>query len=177
VISSGSAWITSGILRDVFDHGTAAAARSLGFTSPAGGKTGTTNSYTDAWFLGYTSRLSAGVWVGLDQPQTIIDRGYGSRLALPVWVDIMSAAETLGYPAGDLDPPIPYTKVELCRITGHLSSPMCRDAGHAYIQDLPFENVPRTTCTYHDRRLVKARPVPRARPVENAIKRIFDFFR
>src|SRR2546430_17570726 len=59
---------------------------------PAAGKTGTTNDYKDAWFLGYTSTLTCGVWVGFDQPTTIIPHGYGAALALPVWVQVMNKA-------------------------------------------------------------------------------------
>ena len=74
-------------------EGTAARSQSLGFKGvPAAGKTGTTNDYKDAWFLGYTSALTCGVWVGFDQPQTIVSRGYGSTLALPVWTSTMSKA-------------------------------------------------------------------------------------
>ena len=90
----------TGILQKVLDHGTAAAARSsLGFNKPAAGKTGTTNDYRDAWFVGYTKSLTCGVWVGLDQPETIMAHGYGSALALPVWVDVMNAASGQRYPA------------------------------------------------------------------------------
>ena len=61
---------------------------SMGFKEKAGGKTGTTNDYHDAWFVGYTSELTCGVWVGLDTPQTIVEGGYGGKLALPVWADV-----------------------------------------------------------------------------------------
>ncbi len=88
------AWTVSNILGDVLDRGTATEARKLGYTAPAYGKTGTTNDYHDAWFLGYTDKLTTGVWVGLDQPKTIMPRGYGSTLALPVWTEVMKAAET-----------------------------------------------------------------------------------
>jgi penicillin-binding protein 1A len=89
----------TGILQKVLDHGTAAAARSLGFYKSAAGKTGTTNDYRDAWFVGYTKSLTCGVWVGLDQPETIMAHGYGSALALPVWVDVMNAASSQRYPS------------------------------------------------------------------------------
>jgi penicillin-binding protein 1A len=87
------AWTVSDLLGDVLDKGTAAEARKLGYVAPAYGKTGTTNDYHDAWFVGYTDKLTTGVWVGLDQPKRIMDRGYGSTLALPVWTEVMKAAE------------------------------------------------------------------------------------
>jgi len=92
----------TGLMREVLEHGTAAGARSLGWTRPAAGKTGTTNDYRDAWFVGYTRSLTCGVWVGFDHPQTIAARGYGAALALPIWVEAMNAAPSQRYPATDL---------------------------------------------------------------------------
>lgn len=90
---------TTQVLTKVMDHGTAAAAKGLGWSKPSAGKTGTTNDYFDAWFVGYTSSLTCGVWVGLDKPGTIVSKGYGSALALPVWVDVMKRAAGDKYPA------------------------------------------------------------------------------
>jgi penicillin-binding protein 1A len=92
----------TGVMRQVIEHGTAAGARALGWTRPAAGKTGTTNDYKDAWFVGYTQSLTCGVWVGFDHPQTIAPRGYGAALALPIWVETMNAAPPNRYPTGDL---------------------------------------------------------------------------
>ena len=85
-------------MEEVLTRGTAASARSLGFKLPAAGKTGTTNDYKDAWFVGYTSSITCGVWVGFDQPTTIIPHGYGAALALPVWTQVMNKAAQR-YPA------------------------------------------------------------------------------
>ncbi len=90
------------VMEGVIEHGTAAAARTLGWTRPAAGKTGTTNDYKDAWFVGYTASLTCGVWVGFDHPQQIAPRGYGAALALPIWVSAMNAAPAQRYPAPDL---------------------------------------------------------------------------
>ncbi len=90
---------TTSALAEVFERGTASAAKSMGWTKPAAGKTGTTDDYHDAWFIGYTTSLTCGVWVGLDKPSTIVPRGYGSTLALPVWVDVMKRADPGKYPA------------------------------------------------------------------------------
>ena len=86
-------------------RGTAASARSLGFKLPAAGKTGTTNDYKDAWFVGFTSSLTCGVWVGFDQPATISSQGYGSALALPIWTQVMSKASDR-YPAQPFRAPV-----------------------------------------------------------------------
>jgi len=93
---------TTGILSEVMQRGTAAASKSLGWSKPSAGKTGTTDDYHDAWFVGYTSSLTCGVWVGLDKPAKIIPRGYGAALALPVWVDVMKRASPDKYPTAPL---------------------------------------------------------------------------
>src|SRR5256712_14202933 len=72
------------MLRDVVDMGTAASARSLGLRIPAGGKTGTTDEFKDAWFVGFSTSVVAGVWVGFDQPAPIGREAYGARIALPI---------------------------------------------------------------------------------------------
>jgi membrane carboxypeptidase/penicillin-binding protein len=84
------------------DRGTGAPARRWGFTRPAAGKTGTTNDYKDAWFVGYTPELLAVVWVGYDGPSKI---GLsGAEAALPIWTEFMKAA-TAGMPVTDFTPP------------------------------------------------------------------------
>lgn len=87
-----TAYLMADMLRGVIDSGTAYGVRQLGFTLPAGGKTGTTNDYKDAWFIGFTPSLVTGVWVGYDQPQTIRRNGYAAQLAVPMWTRYMKAA-------------------------------------------------------------------------------------
>jgi penicillin-binding protein 1A len=89
VFSPEAATLTSSVMEDVLTRGTAASAGRLGFRKKAAGKTGTTNDYRDAWFLGFDSQLTCGVWVGFDTPKTIQTGGSGANLALPIWVDIM----------------------------------------------------------------------------------------
>ncbi|MFM7143054.1 MAG: PBP1A family penicillin-binding protein [Alphaproteobacteria bacterium] len=84
------AYVLTHMLEGVLDRGTARSARAMGFERPAAGKTGTTNDTRDAWFVGYTPDLVAGVWVGFDQDGKV---GLpGSKAALPIWVDFMSKA-------------------------------------------------------------------------------------
>jgi len=64
---------------------------------PAGGKTGTTNEFKDAWFVGFSSSVVAAVWVGFDQPATIGREAYGARLALPIWAEFMKRAHQYPY--------------------------------------------------------------------------------
>jgi penicillin-binding protein 1A len=91
-VPSSAAKLTSAVLQEAMTRGTGAVAAAFGYKGRAAGKTGTTNEYRDAWFIGYDSETTCGVWVGFDQPKTIVDRGYGATLALPVWAKIMSAA-------------------------------------------------------------------------------------
>ena len=87
-----TAYLMSSMLSDVIAGGTAARARAAGFTLPAGGKTGTTDDYADAWFIGYTPRLVTGVWFGLDTPAPIMREGFAGTVAVPAWARFMRAA-------------------------------------------------------------------------------------
>ncbi len=151
VLTAEAAWMTSRILEKVMEEGgTGSSARELGFKAPSGGKTGTTNDYQDAWFLAYSSRLTGGVWVGLDQPQKIIDHGYGSRLALPIWAEIMNAAaEMKDFQSGSLPQAMDVMQVELCRISGKLVSKGCQQKRMAYREKVPDALIPRSVCDVH----------------------------
>ena len=96
ILPAAAARITASVLREAMTRGTGASAAALGYKGRAGGKTGTTNDYRDAWFIGFDDETTCGVWVGFDQPKTIIERGYGATLALPIWVMIMNAAQPAG---------------------------------------------------------------------------------
>ncbi|MGE0866362.1 MAG: transglycosylase domain-containing protein [Vicinamibacterales bacterium] len=87
-----TAYLMADMLRGVIDGGTGSGARRYGFRLPAGGKTGTTNDYKDAWFVGFTPSVVTGVWIGFDQPRTIRRGGYASELAVPMWARFMKAA-------------------------------------------------------------------------------------
>jgi penicillin-binding protein 1A len=75
------------LLQGVVDFGTAQKAKIL--ERPLGGKTGTTNNYTDAWFIGFTPSLTCGVWVGYDQKKPLGKGETGAKAALPLWIDFM----------------------------------------------------------------------------------------
>ncbi|GAA5133867.1 penicillin-binding protein 1A [Prosthecobacter algae] len=150
VVSPGVAHLMRRILGQVMDRGTAASVRSEHkFKEPAGGKTGTTNDYKDAWFAGYTDRVTCAVWVGLDKPQTIVDQGYGSRLAIPIWADVVKKAVELGYiPAGPRVEP-PLAAVQLCHLSSQLATPACAASGTAYDEKLPYDLIPQGNCGAH----------------------------
>ena len=147
-LDPSAAWMTSQLMEEVLTRGTAASARSLGFKLPAAGKTGTTNDYKDAWFLGYTSTLTCGVWVGFDQPVTIIPHGYGAALALPVWTHVMNKAAE-HYPAQALQPTMPIQRATVCSISNQLATTGCQAIGTAYDIDLPADKVPTVACEVH----------------------------
>lgn len=89
VLSREEAWLMVDMLKDVISSGSGTRVRSEGFVYPAGGKTGTTNDYTDVWFVGFTADLVAGVWIGFDQPKEIMGNAQGGRLAAPAWASFM----------------------------------------------------------------------------------------
>jgi len=90
VISSRTARVMTSMLREVVLHGTGIAAAKLPF--PAAGKTGTTNDFTDAWFVGFTPTMTCGVWVGYDEKKSLGAKETGAHAALPIWMSFMNRA-------------------------------------------------------------------------------------
>ena len=90
ILSPEEAWLMVSVMKDVVQRGTAAGSVGSVFHYPAGGKTGTTNDGTDVWFIGYTSDLVAGVWMGFDKPQKIKTNAQGGILAAPAWSAFMN---------------------------------------------------------------------------------------
>lgn len=89
VLGREEAWIMVDMMKDVVTRGSGTAVRRGGFTHPTAGKTGTTNEYSDVWYIGYTTDLVAGVWMGFDQPKRIKDNAQGGQLAAPAWTSFM----------------------------------------------------------------------------------------
>lgn len=117
VIPEQVAYQMVSMLQDVMDRGTASAARTtFGIRFPSGGKTGTTDDFKDAWFVGFSTSLVAGVWVGMDQPATIGREGYGARYALPIWSEFMRAA-VRRRPAREFTVPPGLREEMLCRVS------------------------------------------------------------
>jgi len=124
VLSPETALTMTSMMESVLENGTAASARALGFTAPAAGKTGTTDDYTDAWFVGYVPGVVTGVWVGFDRKQKIGPGMTGAAAALPVWVDVMLAA-TKNRPPQDFPVPSGVVSRLICTETGLLANPAC----------------------------------------------------
>jgi penicillin-binding protein 1A len=90
VISPRTARIMTSMLREVVQHGTGYAASKL--NHPLAGKTGTTNDFTDAWFVGFSPSITCGVWVGFDEKRSLGKKETGALAALPIWMDFMKVA-------------------------------------------------------------------------------------
>src|SRR3954454_17175637 len=130
-ITDATAFLMSTMMADVINAGTGARARSAGFTLPAAGKTGTTNDFNDAWFVGYTPTLVAGVWVGFDQPHTILPNGFAADVAVPVWANFMKTATKGDKPVG-FSTPSGIVTATVCRLSGKLAAEGC---SHAVVVD------------------------------------------
>lgn len=102
VLSPEIAYVVTDMLKNVIQSGTGRAAAKLG--RHVAGKTGTANEFRDAWFIGYTPELIAGVWVGYDDHRSLGDKEAGARAALPIWLSFMTGA---GQGAGSADFPVP----------------------------------------------------------------------
>jgi penicillin-binding protein 1A len=102
VISARTARILTSMLQGVVQHGTAIAASSMKY--PLAGKTGTTNDFTDAWFIGFSPTMTTGVWIGYDEKKTLGAKESGARAALPIWMDFMKVA-LAGKEPGEFQPP------------------------------------------------------------------------
>ena len=124
-INEGTAWMMSSMLSDVISGGTASGARAAGFRLPAAGKTGTTDDYSDAWFVGYTPRLVAGVWFGFDRPAPIMSRGFAGTVAVPAWASFMKTA-TAGHPPEWYPMPPDLERVQICSLSGARATQSCR---------------------------------------------------
>jgi penicillin-binding protein 1A len=102
VVSERTARIMTSMLREVVLHGTGIAASKLPF--PVAGKTGTTNDFTDAWFVGFSPTMTCGVWVGYDEKRSLGAKETGAHAALPIWINFMTAAMA-GKDVGEFQPP------------------------------------------------------------------------
>jgi penicillin-binding protein 1A len=144
VISEQTAFQMVSLMRDVLDRGTGSAARLRGVTFPSGGKTGTTNDGHDAWFVGFTSSLVVGVWVGLDEPQPMPNAS-GARYALPIWADFMTRAARV-LPARGFTAPGGLQEVALCSVSYLKPTDLC-PIYREYFKD--GDDTPGDTCRVH----------------------------
>jgi len=121
VVSQHTARTMTSMLREVVLHGTGVAAARLKY--PVAGKTGTTNDFTDAWFIGFSPSITCGVWVGFDMKKTLGDKETGARAALPIWMDFMATALPQQGPSRDFLPIPEETNQVLAKEAGIVSPP------------------------------------------------------
>lgn len=119
VMSEQTAYLITSMLEGVIESGTGKVVRSI--NRPVAGKTGTTNDQRDAWFIGFTPELAAGVWVGYDDERTLGPSGTGGRMAAPVWLEFMQSA-TKEHPISGFPMPEGIVCVNIDRATGRRAS-------------------------------------------------------
>jgi penicillin-binding protein 1B len=163
VATAAASYVTSHLLEGVVEEGTGAAVRRLGITQSVAGKTGTTNEAKDAWFVGYSSKLIAGVWVGFDDGTPV---GLtGAKAALPVWVTFMrEALKAYVDRPFEIPPGVVFRDVD--RHSGLLSSWTCPESIH---EAFVIGTEPAMTC---DGRAVEGESQP-AGKVFNWFERLF----
>ena len=161
VMQPATAFQMTSMLADVVNRGTGTAIRAAGLQGPAAGKTGTTDGLHDAWFIGYTPTLVAGVWFGADQPSAIARSGSAATIAAPAWGAFMAAA----VPDNARQPGFPLpgglVQVSICRRSGLLPHGGCRrsdwdESGdsavvrpNVYDEWFLADRVPREYCEEH----------------------------
>jgi penicillin-binding protein 1A len=125
VMSPEESWLMVSVMKDVVQRGTAAGSVGSQFHYPAGGKTGTTNDGTNVWFVGYTSDLVAGVWMGFDKPQKIKANAQGGLLAAPAWTAFMTEVYKRRRPPRDWPMPADIVTRQIDFSTNMLATAYC----------------------------------------------------
>jgi penicillin-binding protein 1A len=125
-IPPAPAYMMVNLMQSVMDDSgaTGAGARTRGFYRPAGGKTGTSDNFCDAWFVGYTAQVTAGCWIGFDDKTSLGHNQTGSLNALPIWADFMTAAVD-SLPVEDFPEPPGITHMEICVESGKKAAAFC----------------------------------------------------
>lgn len=148
VISPEASFLITNMMKDVVNEGTGRGALSYGLTRPAYGKTGTTNNFRDAWFVGYTPELVASVWFGYDVGTISLGRGMtGGKLSAPVWGRFMARAlEKEPKKEFPWTEEIKVVRRSVCKMSGKLPGNQCRDVFEEYF--IP-QTVPKDVCNDH----------------------------
>ena len=134
VLDPAVAFVLTTMLQDVVSLGTGTAVRAVGFGGAAAGKTGTTNDASDVWYVGYTPELVAGIWMGFDDPKTIVRGASGGTLAAPVWGRMMNTIYANRPAPGSWQEPSGVTTALVDRVTGSAVSEFCPPQGPTYTE-------------------------------------------
>jgi penicillin-binding protein 1A len=153
VISPQTAFLATSMLEEVVNHGTGWRAKALG--RPVAGKTGTTNEYRDAWFIGYTRELAAGVWVGFDDMRSLGKEETGSRAAAPVWVSFMKQAIKEVTPFGEEPRPFPVPDGIVTAVIDPLTGLLATGSSERMVEFFKEGTVPEDYSTEFERQRVR----------------------
>ena len=146
LLSEEVAFQMTTLMEDVIARGTGTSVQRWGLRGPVAGKTGSTNEFKDAWFVGYSSRVVVGVWVGFDQPATIARDAFGGRIAAPIWADFMKRSGR-ALAGGAFQVPATLEADELCRVS--FKRPV--DGCPLYTEYFkPSDSKPRQHCQLHE---------------------------
>ena len=150
VVAESLAFVITNLMKGVIENGTGRRAIRIGLKRPAAGKTGTTDDYKDAWFVGYTPRLATGVWVGFDDSQMKNKRsqGEGAKAALPIWARFM--IEAARGPIEDFREPAGVVFHEIDKETGLLKYPGKCDPENVIREAFLEGYAPTMLCTAHN---------------------------
>lgn len=144
VFSPQKAFIMTSLLRSVVTGGTGASIPASGFTRPAAGKTGTTNDYSDAWFVGFTPQISCAVWVGVDERLSMGRGVTGAKGAIPIWIKTMKTLHR-SLPVANFSVPAGIVMRRVCSKTNKLASAYCPQ----YYEEYFIESSLPDTCDIH----------------------------
>lgn len=156
VMAPETAFITTQILKDVLSYGTGKSLHKFAQDHPAAGKTGTTNDYRDAWFVGYTPQVVTGVWVGYDKPRPGGKGFTGGAIAAPIWGQYMRAAMA-GKPATDFAQPEAVVSSSIDPETGYLTTTGCPDSAVEFYR---VGTEPTELCAKHGGNSLNPAPPP-----------------
>jgi len=152
VLGRGTSYVMLSLLETVANRGTGVGARTrFGFHEPAGGKTGTTTGFTDAWYVGFTTRLSTAVWVGMDSPSISLGPGMaGSALGVPIWAQYMKAVyDSLDWDRQEFEiPEESVIFVNVCSETHKLATQYCTPEREVFLPG----TAPTKYCDVHGNR-------------------------
>lgn len=145
VLSAQTAYVMVDLMRSVVTSGTGRRSRWMGFTRPAGGKTGTTSNFCDNWFIGYTPQITAGTWVGFDDKISLGRNQDGAKNGVPIWTEFMIAAHD-SLPVLDFEEPDGIIHNDVCLESGEIATDRCIDVRNELFID---GTEPITTCHLH----------------------------
>jgi len=155
-ISPAVAFVATSMLKDVMTYGTARSLRKFSQERPAAGKTGTTDDYRDAWFIGYTPQVVTGIWVGYDKPRPGGKGFTGGAIAAPIWERFMRTA-LAARPVADFPQPESVISVTIDPASGYPANTDCPDKREEfYIAG----TIPSTACPLHGGPPLQPLPLP-----------------